>query len=79
MGNRGPPVRNMKIIEEMAWNQISKSGMTVLNLSFFTVIACSYTFLLCFATSESPHRYDYTGANVCSRHRDQEVLLVLGT
>jgi pheromone a factor receptor len=52
LGQRGDPTSNLTIIERVFLNQMSPKNKTVMNLQFFTVIACSYVFFLCFATSE---------------------------
>lgn len=72
MGNRGPPTRNMRIIEQIAWNEVSDSGRKVLNLQYFTVVACSIVFFFCFATSELAY-----WAWLILRSRDEEVLLAI--
>lgn len=45
MGRRGAPFHNLTIIA-------TARGRLTLHLSFFTVVACSYVFFMCFATSE---------------------------
>ncbi|WVQ78574.1 hypothetical protein IAT38_000660 [Cryptococcus sp. DSM 104549] len=57
MGHRGPPTHNLTIIESIMRSQIKKSGMLVLHLSYFTVVACSIIFFLCFATSTETKRF----------------------
>jgi len=53
LGHRGEPTHNFKIIEQIAWSEVKHSGTKVINLSYFTVVACSIVFFLCFATSKS--------------------------
>jgi hypothetical protein len=52
MGHRGPPFHNLSKIEQIQWSQVKPTGRKVINLSYFTVIACSIVFFMCFATSE---------------------------
>ena len=48
--HRGEPFHNLKVIEQIAWSEVKPSGRKVINLQYFTVVACSITFFLCFAT-----------------------------
>ena len=52
LDHRGAPYHNLSKIETVEWSRITKTGALVLNLQFFTVIACSFVFFLCFATSK---------------------------
>jgi hypothetical protein len=52
LGHRGPPEHNLARIETIPWSDISTTGHAILNLQFFTVVACSFVFFFCFATSE---------------------------
>ena len=52
LGHRGPPRHNFTIVEQVTLSQVSKTGRKVLNLQYFTVVACSTVFFLCFATSK---------------------------
>ncbi|ODN98420.1 pheromone a factor receptor [Cryptococcus wingfieldii CBS 7118] len=82
MGHRGPPEHNLRMVESLAWDQVKPSGRLVLNLSFFTVVACSYVFFLCFATSIETKRF-YNGVLhailPCLPEARQERLLKLGS
>ncbi|WVQ98952.1 hypothetical protein IAU59_006084 [Kwoniella sp. CBS 9459] len=57
MGHRGQPIHNLTRIESVALSQVSPKGMLVLRLSYFTVVACSYVFFLCFVTSAEVKRF----------------------
>lgn len=46
MGRRGAPFHNLTIIA-------TARGRLTLHLSFFTVVACSYVFFMCFATNQT--------------------------
>ena len=54
--HRGPPTHNLKLIERVMWDEIPQ-GHRVLNLQFYTVVACSIVFFLCFATSHETKRF----------------------
>lgn len=53
-------VKSMTTIRSYPLEQFSKSGRLTQNLAWFTVVACSFVFFLCFATSQSflPHRME---------------------
>nr|ODN95032.1 pheromone a factor receptor [Cryptococcus depauperatus CBS 7855] len=59
MGHRGPPIHNLTKIESIAFHTVKPAGKLTLHLSFFTVVACSYVFFLCFATSTETKRFYY--------------------
>ena len=52
LGHLGPPEHDLSRIEQLSWSQLSTGNKRVLNLQWFTVIACSVVFFLCFATSK---------------------------
>ncbi|WWC60851.1 uncharacterized protein I303_103427 [Kwoniella dejecticola CBS 10117] len=57
LGHFGPPVHNLRRIESIPLSLVSERGMLVLQLSYFTCVACSYIFLLCFVTSAEVKRF----------------------
>ncbi|OCF44175.1 pheromone a factor receptor [Kwoniella heveanensis CBS 569] len=57
LGHLGPPIHNLTTIESIPLSAISARGMLVMQLSYFTVIACSYIFFLCFVTSAEVKRF----------------------
>ncbi|KAE8541020.1 hypothetical protein D1P53_002374 [Cryptococcus gattii VGV] len=57
MGHRGAPFHNLTIIESLEWPSTTARGGLTLHLSFFTVVACSYVFFMCFATSTETKRF----------------------
>ncbi|KJE05297.1 pheromone a factor receptor [Cryptococcus gattii NT-10] len=57
MGHRGAPSHNLTIIESLEWSSTTARGRLTLHLSFFTVVACSYVFFMCFATSTETKRF----------------------
>ncbi|OXC86425.1 pheromone a factor receptor [Cryptococcus neoformans] len=57
MGHRGAPFHNLTKIESIEWSSTTTSGRLTLHLSFFTVVACSYVFFMCFATSTETKRF----------------------
>lgn len=52
IGHRGAPFHDVTIIESLEWSSTTAGERLTLHLSFFTVVACSYVFFMCFATSE---------------------------
>lgn len=75
MGHRGAPFHNLTKIESIEWSSTTTSGRLTLHLSFFTVVACSYVFFMCFATSESILYPPNECRLMRDRHRDQTLLL----
>ncbi|WWD15621.1 hypothetical protein CI109_100043 [Kwoniella shandongensis] len=59
LGHFGAPFHNLSRIESVPATLIAKTGRLSLNLSFFTVVACSIVFFLCFATSIETKRFYY--------------------
>ncbi|WWC89812.1 uncharacterized protein L201_004738 [Kwoniella dendrophila CBS 6074] len=57
MGLFGAPFHNLTKIESLPLNMVSSTGLLVLRLSYFTCIACSYVFFLCFVTSAEVKRF----------------------
>ncbi|WVW82815.1 hypothetical protein I302_104827 [Kwoniella bestiolae CBS 10118] len=57
LGHFGPPMHNLRRIESIPLSLVSERGMLVLRLSYFTCVACSYIFFLCFVTSAEVKRF----------------------
>ncbi|OCF71595.1 pheromone a factor receptor [Kwoniella mangroviensis CBS 8886] len=57
LGHFGPPVHNLRRIETIPLSLVSERGLLVLRLSYFTCVACSYIFFLCFVTSAEVKRF----------------------
>ncbi|WWC69207.1 uncharacterized protein I206_103144 [Kwoniella pini CBS 10737] len=57
LGHFGPPIHNLRLIGSIPLSLVSERGMLVLRLSYFTCVACSYVFFLCFVTSAEVKRF----------------------
>ncbi|WRT67387.1 uncharacterized protein IL334_004358 [Kwoniella shivajii] len=59
LGHFGPPEHNLTKIESIPLSMISERGILVLRLSYFTCVACSIVFFLCFVTSAEVKKFYY--------------------
>ncbi|KAK8870086.1 hypothetical protein IAR55_000656 [Kwoniella newhampshirensis] len=59
LGHYGPPEHNLSRIESIPASMITKKMRLNLDLQFFTVVACSMVFFLCFATSIETKKFYY--------------------
>ncbi|RXK41913.1 pheromone a factor receptor [Tremella mesenterica] len=57
LGHRGPPVKSLSLIESISSSDLSSTNNLVLQLQWYTVVACSFVFFLCFATSTETKKF----------------------